>query len=412
MRHGWWGVMIACAAIGHMGCINDTKCGEFPLGDEERECVVSTIDEMVQQSFPFAEYKGVDLNEFSNSIWALLDEDLDDADFLADVNYTISTLKDGHTRMERRGLEEPAVAPVELTTRGDDDKAVIVSVEDDERRDLLKETVVAIDGVDVHQALAAVEGWTEGGARGEVALSGPELALAGEAGTTVELTLDSGRVVSLQRREPHNMPEVRRYGDDIGYIQIATFGFIDDLGRLDEAVNELMDTRGLIIDLRGNGGGYPSVTDGLFGRLIDHEVASFRLVDVNGNQSRTLDVAPRGETYRGEVVVLTDRRTYSASNYLSHRILYHERGVLIGERTGGGAASPKRGELLLPGVWFQVSSHVVRTPDGEHSESGLDPTMPIDFERSPQFEEATMHGLSSTGDRVMDRALRYLGGLP
>ena len=410
MKRVWWGAVIAFLAMGVWGCIDDAECGEYPLDEEERECVVSTVDEMVQQSFPFAEYKGVDLDQFSRDMWAILDEELDDSAFLAEVNYVISTLNDGHTRIERRALQNPAVAPVDVETI--DGEVVVVDVDDEMHRELVGQTVDAIDGVDATDTLAAVPGWREAGISGEVNLSGAQLALAGEAGTSVELTLASGQHLTMQRRSPHQAPQIRRYGDDIGYLQISTFGYIDDLGRIDEAINELMDTDGLIIDLRGNGGGYPSVTDGLFGRLIDHDVPSFQLVDVYGNVSRMLETKPRGQTYDGEVVVLVNRRTYSASNFLAHRMVYHQRGVLIGETTGGGAASPKRGVMLLPGVWFQVSSHMVQTPEGEHSESGITPTMPVNFEHSPDFEEGSIHGLSTTGDRVMDRALRYLRGLP
>ena len=368
--------------------------------------MVTTIDTMVDDHYPFADYKGIELDEFSGALWATLDNDTSDADFLADINYALSMLRDGHTRMERRALKEPAVAPVDVEI--DEEGVRIVAVDDEELADLVGERIDSVDGVDVHQAVTSIGEWTEAGHRGEFSLRGAELAFAGEAGTTVELALESGQTVKLQRRALHDEPEVRHLDDGIGYLRLDTFGFIDDLDRVDRAMNELMDSEGLMIDLRNNGGGFPSVSDGLFGRLIAEDVPSFGLVDVDGFESRKLTAKPRGETYRGEVVVLTNGRTYSASNYFAHRMLYHERGILIGGPTGGGAAAPKMGVRLLPGVWFQVSSHVVRTPEGDHSESGFEPQINVDDEEDMAIEEGGLHTLTVTGDPVMNRAHYYL----
>ncbi len=375
---------------------------------DQRRCVVNTIDDMVHEHYPFAEYKGIDLDEFSAELRSTLEvEDNSDVEFLGDVNYALRLLKDGHTRMEQRFLQQPATAPLEV--REDGDGRYFISVIDDEDfAELRGRQVVAVDGEEVEQALRRVGQWTETGEGGAVALSGLELALAGEAGTAVHLTLDGGEEVELDRRSMMEPPQAQILGD-VGYIRLDTFGFIDDLERLDQAVNDVMNTRGLIIDIRSNGGGFPSVSDGLFGRLIDEEVAPFRLVHKNGEVAREMEARPRGQAYQGEVVVLVNGRSYSASNFFAHRMTYHERGVLIGERTGGGAASPKKGVQLLPGIWFQVSSHLVLPPNGEHKESGIDPAIEVGPEDYEGGENTAPPGaLRVDGDPVINRALRYL----
>ena len=406
-----WGAAVAMVAIAVAGCGNSTECGEYPLDDDQRRCVVETIDEMVIETYPFAEYKGVDLDEFSNQLWSVLDDgdEHEDREFLAEINKALNMLQDGHTRMERQRLQEPAVAPVGL--RETDDGVVIDRTANGADPSLIGRRVESVDGRDVADVLDDVDGWTEAGVDGEAALSGTRLALSGEAETDVELTLDGGEVVELNRRALYDEPEVERYNGNIGYLRLDTFGFIDDLERVDEALNELDDTDGLMIDLRDNGGGFPSVSEGFFGRLIDDEQGAFRMVDVDGQLHRELPMKPRGDAYDGDVVVLVNNRTYSASNFFTHRIVYHDRGVLVGESTGGGAASPSRGAMLLPGVWFQVSTHVVRAPDGQHAESGLAPDIRVDVD-----EEVTSEGdessrvLGVTGDPVKDRAIDYLEG--
>lgn len=395
-------------AIGLMGCSQEPECGEYPLSDDQRRCVVGTVDEMVNDHYPFADYKGVDLDEFSRELWDIVDNDTTDNDFLADLNYTLRMLDDAHTRLERRALEEPAVAPVDIDI--DAEKVTVSAVDHERLADLVGKQIVEVDAVPIEDVMDSVEGWTEGGVTGEFTLTSEALVLAGEKGTSVALRFADGSAVDLQRRRAHDEPEVRRYGDDdqYGYLRVDTFGFIDDLDRIDEAMNEVMDTEGLIIDLRDNGGGFPSVSDGLFGRLIDEEVPPFSLVDINGETSRELQVNVRGDGYQGEVVLLTNGRSYSASNYFAHRMVYHDRGILVGGTTGGGAAAPKKGVNLLPGLWFQVSSHVVRTPEGDHFESGIKPAIPVS---SDDQGDAPESGMALTGDPVMDRALQYLGEL-
>lgn len=408
MKQLFWGVLWALVLFGTAGCMSEPECGEFPLSTDQRRCVVETIDEMVEEHYPFAEYKGLDLDEFSRQLQgSLVDKESSDVEFLGEINQALRFLDDGHTRMEQRLLAEPARAPlsVDVDDRG---QYRVVAAEREELAWLRGRQVAAIDGVAVDKTPALVGGLRAAGEQGLVSLSGPDAALAGEAGTRVELTLANGEQVRLDRRSVLEAPRVERYGD-IGYLRLDTFGFIDDLERLDAAINEVMDTKGLIIDIRSNGGGFPSVSDGLFGRLIDEEVPAFRLVHKNGEVDRKMEAKPRGETYEGEVVLLVNGRSYSASNFFAHRMIYHKRGILIGERTGGGAASPKKGVQLLPGIWFQVSSHLVLPPDGKHMESGIEPAISVGPDGIDVGEEGVQtSSLRVEGDPVLNRALRYL----
>ncbi len=408
----WWGSCFILICVMALGCGPDTECGEYPLSDQQRQCVVETIDGMVHESFPFADYKGVDLDEFSAKLEATLEADTDDQEFLADVRRAIAKLQDGHTRMERHYLEDEAPATAPVGVRDIDGDVVIDRVDDPEQAELIGERVDQIDGVKAAQQLREHQGITASVEHTEVALSGPRLALAGDPGSTLELTLEDGTAVTLQRRPMHDEPQTRVYDDNIGYLRVDTFGFIDDLERIDEAINELSDTDGLMIDLRDNGGGFPSVSEGLFSRLIQEERSPFRMVDVNDNVHRELPMEPRGDAYEGDITLLVNGTTYSASNLVAHRFRYHQRGALVGESTGGGAASPSNGAMILPGLWFQVSTHVVRAPDGEHRESGIEPDLEVDVEEEVAGvqEGAVGDEFESTGDPVIDRAILHLNG--
>jgi carboxyl-terminal processing protease len=90
---------------------------------------------------------------------------------------------------------------------------------------------------------------------------------------------------------------------------------------------------GLLIDLRGNGGGSLSEATELTGLFIDQGP----VVQVRDSQGRVqierdLDV---GVAYAGPLLVLTDRNSASASEIFAGAIQDYHRGVLVGEPTFG-----------------------------------------------------------------------------
>lgn len=391
-------------------CLEEPQCGNAPLTPDVRQCMIDTVDQMVHAHYPFALQKGIDLQHFSTELRALPITDTDDDTFVFELARTISTLQDGHTRIELHLDQKTASLPISYQEMNGE---IIITGSYDPALNLQPGTrIETIDGqpalqyVHLRQALP----YTSSLGRGPMQLS--QNPLLGQAGTTVQLGLASGQEISLRRTYYLPEPTARKLPGNIGYINISTFGFIDDLDRLDRIVNDLMDSDALIIDLRGNGGGFPSVTDGLFGRLIDRDVPHFNMVAADGTFERTIGPKPRGKTFQGPVVMLTDKLTFSASNYLAQRLTYHKRGTLIGSKTGGGAASPDKGVFLVPGIWFQVSTYVLQTPEGDNAEEGIAPDILVEF--SP--DEITLglaHKSAVPGhDKVLDRAIRFLQELP
>jgi carboxyl-terminal processing protease len=89
---------------------------------------------------------------------------------------------------------------------------------------------------------------------------------------------------------------------------------------------------GLIIDLRGNGGGHLWEARALTGLFVDGPVVQFR--ESKGAVQELDDLLP-GVYYKGPLVVLVDRFSASASEIFAAAIQDYGRGLIIGQQTFG-----------------------------------------------------------------------------
>ena len=89
---------------------------------------------------------------------------------------------------------------------------------------------------------------------------------------------------------------------------------------------------GLIIDLRGNGGGHLWEARALTGLFVDGPVVQFR--EAKGAVQELDDLLP-GVSYKGPLVVLVDRFSASASEIFAAAIQDYGRGLVIGQQTFG-----------------------------------------------------------------------------
>jgi carboxyl-terminal processing protease len=90
---------------------------------------------------------------------------------------------------------------------------------------------------------------------------------------------------------------------------------------------------GLILDLRGDGGGYLPEATALTGLFIDKGPV-VQLKDTTG-RLEVLDDPDKGVYYTGPLAVLVDRYSASASEIFAGAIQDYHRGVIVGQRTFG-----------------------------------------------------------------------------
>lgn len=95
----------------------------------------------------------------------------------------------------------------------------------------------------------------------------------------------------------------------------------------------LKDADALILDLRGNPGGYVKTLERLTGRLFDRDVT---IAELKGRKPMPAMLAKKnGRTFTGRVVALIDSRSASAAELFARVLQIEKRGIVIGDRSSG-----------------------------------------------------------------------------
>lgn len=148
----------------------------------------------------------------------------------------------------------------------------------------------------------------------------------------------------LQQMKNNNFgfQEVKILEGNIGYLNLT--GFMDTQFGGETAVaamNFLSNSKALIIDLRNNGGGSPSMIQLITSYLYDSEPVHLNNFywrpDDRTTQTWTLPHVSGQRRPDMDVYVLTSGGTFSAAEEFSYNLKHLKRATLVGETTGGGA---------------------------------------------------------------------------
>src|SRR5690606_9935253 len=146
--------------------------------------------------------------------------------------------------------------------------------------------------------------------------------------------------------------------------------------------------KGIIIDVRNNGGGNLRNARTLASCCTDEEVAYAKERRRTGpgaedvSEWTTLTFPSRtGSRPRGKVSVLTHRDCYCATSFFVQMMKTLPDVTILGDQTGGGGGAPSSGEL--PNGW-QYRLSVTQTVDlnGEQIEPGVGVDVPVQMRES------------------------------
>ncbi|HET7464561.1 MAG TPA: S41 family peptidase, partial [Longimicrobium sp.] len=178
---------------------------------------------------------------------------------------------------------------------------------------------------------------------------------------------------------------------------------------LNEARRRMRGRAGLVLDLRGNGGGSAEALQAVLGMIHRDRVEIGTLVE----RSRERPLAADGggaSAFAGPVVALVDSRTGSASEVLARLLQLTGRGVVLGDRTAGAVMHADQRQMSIGAenraVYYGVSvtDAALVMPDGNELEKvGVTPD---------ELILPTPAQMAAGEDPAMARAMAILAGPP
>lgn len=222
-------------------------------------------------------------------------------------------------------------------------------------------------------------------------------AIRGEVGTTLKMTVlraNEPRDFTITRQTVTNPSVESRVDDGVGILTITRFD--DEAAGLARSAAELFkrqNVKGVVLDLRGNGGGYVSSAQEVAGlwlkdKLIVTEKSNGKVTDELRSGDRPILAGIR-------TVVLVNGASASASEIVAGALQDYNVATLVGEKTFGKGTVQK---VLDLGAGTKLKVTVARwyTPNGKNiTKEGIMPNEKVELtaedvnvNRDPQLEAA------------------------
>ncbi|HYF75666.1 MAG TPA: S41 family peptidase [Symbiobacteriaceae bacterium] len=422
-RRRWWKVLLALilmplVIIGPMGWAYwrawvrpapTHAAWNGPLTVEQRRQIFDTLWHEVDWRYSYLGIKQINWPAQKARFRPMAEAASDDESFYKVLQEMLATLKDGHTYL----TNYPGMKPLMTTglnlvmAEGQFVVAGETMVVPEVKRG---DVVVAVDGRPVAEVAAELRKLTSASTEAQMERHLAQRLLWGPQGSKVNVTFlrPNGQTYELglsrDFQQVRGLTFEKREIEGFGYIKIAQLGG-DVVAQFDKALEDYRNAPGLILDLRGNGGGNDRLAEEMSGRLIQQETpwAKIQLRFAPfWSPKITRTVAPRGEwQYTGPVIMLIDGGIYSSADFFAGGLARSGRVTAVGSPTGGGSGNPVW--LTLPGgAQVAISRWIEYFADGTPVEgNGTHP----DVEVRP-----TIADIAAGRDPALQKAIELLRG--
>lgn len=231
-----------------------------------------------------------------------------------------------------------------------------------------------------------------------------------------------GTVVNLKVKR-HNEPELLEFEvvrdkipiyaieaqylatPEIGYIKLSRFS-ATATDEVEKAIDELKSkgAKKLILDLTGNGGGYLNQAHA----LSDLFLPDGKLVVYSEGRSQAridLDATSKGNFEKGDVVIMIDQSSASASEIVAGAIQDWDRGLLVGRRTFGKGLVQK-GYSLPDGAVVRLTMAHYYTPSGRNIQRPYEKGKEAYYEdANDRYESGELFDVTKT--KILDSTAFY-----
>jgi carboxyl-terminal processing protease len=366
---------------------------------------------------------GVDWEELRARLRPLAADANGETAFYAVLRRLTSRLRDAHTRVfapdERFDWQRPTYISVGVSLREIAGEIVVASVEREgeaERGGVRAgDELLEIEGEPVETAFARSL-TEETGASTDVAARQHAAARlfkgARDTFVTAVFATNNGRTMKKirLRRVLQNRPPALRVQKSEGFSVVNFNMFVPEIAsELMRALRrgELRTARGLVLDLRDNGGGHAETMTDIASAFLPQGTNLGEFTDREGRIASTpqtraamLFAADAVAEFRGPIVVLTSTRTASAAEILAAALQESKRASVIGERTCGCVLAIRRRHTLPDGGLLDISEMDFRTARHTRLEgAGITPD---------EIIQPTRRDLRDARDPALERALKIL----
>ena len=190
-----------------------------------------------------------------------------------------------------------------------------------------------------------------------------------------------------------------------GYVYYGSFGQPVRDYDIDFVIDYYAHLKGIIIDVRDNGGGMPENGFTIASRFTSEKRHIYTTYKKTGpahddfGEEQDVFISPKGEKqFTKKVIVLTNRNCYSATTFFAASMKALPNCTIVGDTTGGGGGVPMGGEM--PNGWtYRFSVTKTLMPNGWDIESGVPADIVVQLDLT---DEA--NGI----DTILEEALRLI----
>ncbi|MBW6474217.1 MAG: hypothetical protein K0B14_13915 [Anaerolineaceae bacterium] len=373
----------------------------IPLIGNQYEKSFRKLWQAINKAYPYFELKGVDWNHTHDKYYPLVLDVVNDQEYYLVIAHMLGELKDAHTDVITPNLDKRLYASV--INLGD--LAIVDQIGYSAEMAGLRPgmLMLSVNGKSIEEIVPEIDislneastPWARKIRAYNQLLAVPEdenevliVTVMDKNGKEVELEIQQLRTPSgwfsgfnVQKIKAVSFEEIN---DEIGCIRVDRLWNNNDdiVSEFDQALNELMDMQGIILDLRQNGGGDSRIGEKIAGRFLDqsftygHDEFRRRLFKFAWRNSVNYSVKPRGNIYQGKLAVLTDYPVMSSAEWLVGALIDSGRAISIGRVTGGSTGNPI--QFSLPGGKVRYSTAAFYRPDGRLVEGqGYSPDIDI-----------------------------------
>ena len=208
----------------------------------------------------------------------------------------------------------------------------------------------------------------------------------------------------LGRKHWRTGPFLHTVIDSVGYIYYGSFSPSISGKHLKTVFDRMSNCKAVIFDIRNNGGGKLNNVKRLASQFADstRRVHNFYFKTGPGKEDFTkpigYTVKPAKNAFTKPVVVLINRKSYSAATFFPSAMRAFPHVTIMGDHSGGGGGIPYHFEL--PNGWgFRISTTRTISALGENIEPGILPDIRVHMNDED---------LKKGKDTMIEKALNFL----